>query len=116
MDERLLKSLIAAPPLPADDLHRTDPQRYWAELRWQWLLAPDRLTLNGASVGCTPLPVLRAMVAHLLEAETFRDPAYPWFGYDENATARSVREALAAFLHCQRDELAILRNATEGNN
>jgi selenocysteine lyase/cysteine desulfurase len=105
-----------APPLPAPALLGTDPDRYWAELRRQWLLAADHINLNCGSVGCTPLPVLGAMIDHLLSAETFREPAYPWFGYEENTRIRQLRDALAAFLHCQRDELALVRNATEANN
>src|SRR5437588_8955577 len=105
-----------APRLPADRLHATDPEAYWAELRRQWLLAPDHVNLNCGSVGCTPLPVLNAVIDHLLAAEAFREPAYPWFGYEENDRLRELRDALAAFLHCQRDELALVRNATEANN
>src|SRR5204862_541305 len=33
-----------------------------------------------------------------------------------NSRVRELRDALAAYLHCKRDELALLRNATEGNN
>src|SRR5581483_979225 len=105
-----------APRLPARDLHRTDPDRYWAELRRQWLLAADRINLNCGSVGCTPLPVLQTMIDHLLSAEAFREPEYPWFGYEENRHLRDLRDALASFLGCKRDELALVRNATEGNN
>src|SRR5438132_4949817 len=105
-----------APLLPARELYATDPDRYWAELRRQWLLAADHINLNCGSVGCTPLPVLRALIDHLLAAESFREPEYPWFGYEENARLRELRDALAAFLHCRRDELALVRNATEGNN
>ena len=36
-------------------LRATDPDRYWADLRRQWLLAADRINLNCGSVGCTPL-------------------------------------------------------------
>src|SRR5438105_15109453 len=104
------------PRLPPKALFRSDPDRYWAELRRQWLLAADRINLNCGSVGCTPLPVLRAVIDHLLSAEAFRDPGYPWFGYEENALVRALRDKLAAFLHCKRDELALVRNATEGNN
>jgi selenocysteine lyase/cysteine desulfurase len=104
------------PALPSAKLFTTDPDRYWAELRRQWLLAADRINLNCGSVGCTPLPVLRAMIDHLLSAEAFREPGYPWFGYEENSLLRSLRDRLAAFLHCKRDELALVRNATEGNN
>jgi selenocysteine lyase/cysteine desulfurase len=108
--------VVESPPLPPRELLERDAERYWAELRRQWLLAADRINLNCGSVGCTPLPVLRAMIEHLLYAETFREQPYPWFGYEENARMRELREALALFLGCQRDELAIVRNATEANN
>jgi selenocysteine lyase/cysteine desulfurase len=105
-----------APRLPSAKLLDSDPDRYWAELRRQWLLAADHVNLNCGSVGCTPLPVLNAMIDHLLSAEAFREPAYPWFGYEENTRIRELRDALATYLHCKRDELALVRNATEGNN
>ncbi|MFO0807610.1 MAG: aminotransferase class V-fold PLP-dependent enzyme [Gemmataceae bacterium] len=105
-----------SPRLPSPALLHTDADRYWAELRRQWLLAPDRINLNCGSVGCTPLPVLNAVIDHLLGSEAFREPAYPWFGYEENDILGELRKALAAFLHCKRDELALVRNATEANN
>jgi isopenicillin-N epimerase len=105
-----------APALPPARLFSADPDRYWAELRRQWLLAADHVNLNCGSVGCTPLPVLNAMIDHLLAAEAFREPAYPWFGYEENTRLRELRDALAAYLGCRRDELALVRNATEANN
>ena len=104
------------PPLPPAELYTKDPARYWAEMRPQWLLAADHVNLNCGSVGCTPLPVLRAMIDHILYAEEFREPAYPWFGYEENDRIHALRDSLAAFLHVDRDELAIVRNATEANN
>jgi selenocysteine lyase/cysteine desulfurase len=104
------------PPLPPVELLKADPARYWADLRRQWLLAPDHINLNCGSVGCSPWPVLRAVVDHLLSSETFRDPGYPWFGYEENALLRRLRTDLASFLGCKLDELALVRNATEGNN
>jgi selenocysteine lyase/cysteine desulfurase len=105
-----------ASALPPAKLFAADPDRYWAELRRQWLLAADHINLNCGSVGCSPLPVLNAVIDHLLSAEAFREPAYPWFGYEENPRLRELRDALAAYLHCHRDELALVRNATEANN
>lgn len=105
-----------APPLPPAPLFDTDPDRYWAELRRQWLLAADHINLNCGSLGCSPLPVLHAMIDHILSAEEYREPAYPWFGYDENTRLAELRESLAAYLHVRKDELAIVRNATEANN
>src|SRR5260370_19259668 len=46
------------PALPPAKLLSSDPDRYWAELRRQWLLAADRINLNCGSVGCTPPPLL----------------------------------------------------------
>ena len=57
-----------APPLPPPKLLDADPDRYWAELRRQWLLAPDHVNLNCGSVGCSPLPVVNAVIDHLLSA------------------------------------------------
>jgi selenocysteine lyase/cysteine desulfurase len=105
-----------APALPSENLFASDPEKYWAELRRQWLLAPDRINMNCGAIGCTPLPVLRATIEHMLTAEEFREPAFPWFGYEENTRIHELRDAMAAFLHVNRDELAILRNATEANN
>lgn len=105
-----------APPVPPADLQQTDPERYWAELRRQWLLASDRINLNCGSLGCTPLPVLHAMIDHILYAEEYREPAYPWFGYEENTRLHDLRDALAAFVHVNRDDIALVRNATEANN
>src|SRR6476469_8310130 len=93
-----------APRMPSPKLLAADPDRYWAELRRQWLLAADHVNLNCGSVGCSPLPVLNAMIDHLLYAESYREPGYPWFGYEENSRLRELRDALAAYLHCQRDE------------
>src|SRR5258708_1781644 len=68
------------------------------------------------------LPLTRAEEAfghqapRLPASEALREHDYPWFGYEENRTLRELRDALAAFFHCRRDELALVRNATEGNN
>ncbi len=113
---RAERALADETPFPPRELLDTDPDRYWADLRRQWLLAADRINLNCGSVGCTPMPVLRSMIDHLLSAEAFREGGYPWFGYEESPRLRELRDALAAFLHCKRDELALTRNATEGNN
>lgn len=104
------------PPLPSKALLGSDPRRYWTDLRRQWLLASDHINLNCGSVGCTPLPVLRAMIDHILSAEEFRETPYPWFGYEENEHIRGTRTALANFLRVNPDNLALLRNATEANN
>ncbi|MGB7228521.1 MAG: aminotransferase class V-fold PLP-dependent enzyme, partial [Candidatus Acidiferrales bacterium] len=114
--EALGEITVDNPPMPPAGLFVSDPARYWAELRRQWLLTSDHVNLNCGSVGCTPLPVLRAMIEHILSAEEFREPAYPWFGYDENERLKQTVDALAAFVNANSDEIALVRNATEANN
>jgi isopenicillin-N epimerase len=104
------------PPVPRRELLGQDPDSYWSQLRRQWLLTPGQINLNCGSVGCTPVPVLRATIDHLLSCERFQELGYPWFGYEEKSIIRQLRDALAGFLHCKRDELALVRNATEANN
>lgn len=106
----------ADPAMPARALLDTDAERYWAELRRQWLLAPDRANLNCGMLGCTPLPVLRAMIEHLRASESFREEDLPRFGFEENVHLQRVRTSLAEFTGCTRDELALTRNTTEGNS
>jgi isopenicillin-N epimerase len=105
-----------APPLPSPDLYQTNEEAYWAQLRQQWLLAKGRIDLNCGSVGCTPLPVLHAMIDNVLHDEEFVDPYYPWFGYEENPPLHELVDSLSQFLGIARDDLAIVRNATEANN
>src|SRR5262249_484180 len=104
------------PPLPRPQLLDSDPDRYWAELRRQWLLAPDRINLNCGSGGCSPLPGLPAGLGPPLARRADRGPGYPRVGQEEKGRVRAARDGLAAFLGCTRDELALTRNATEGNN
>ncbi|HET6932010.1 MAG TPA: aminotransferase class V-fold PLP-dependent enzyme, partial [Candidatus Acidoferrum sp.] len=61
-------------------------------------------------------PVLRAVFEGYRDAERLAqtDPEdYPIWGY---AAWNQFRDPLAAFLACTRDELALLRNATEANS
>lgn len=115
--EKILGQItVENPPMPPADLFVSDQERYWAQMRRQWLLASDHVNLNCGSVGCVPLPVLRAMIEHILQGEEFREAPYPWFGYDENERLKQTVEALATFVKANSDEIALVRNATEANN
>ena len=105
------------PAMPADVLHARDPEAYWSELRKQWIFRPGFLYLNNGTNGCCPLPVLRAYVESILKEEQMEssdDPeAYPLWGYgpwDE------YRKPVADFVGANLDEIALVRNATEGLN
>jgi selenocysteine lyase/cysteine desulfurase len=113
----LFAQLEAAPPsLPEHGLLDTDEDAYWAEMRKQFLIPSDMIYLNNGTVGSSPAPVLRAVFQGYDEAEKLsqKDPEdYPIWGY---AAWNEFRDPLAAFVGCKRDEIALLRNATEANS
>jgi selenocysteine lyase/cysteine desulfurase len=89
---------------------------YWAEMRKQFLIPEDEIYLNNGTVGSSPAPVLRAVFDGYTTTERMdqQDPEdYPIWGY---AAWNEFRDPLAAFVGCTRDEIAMLRNATEANS
>jgi len=113
----LLAQIEKAPAhLPDSSLYRTNEDVYWAELRRQFLIPEDEVYLNNGTVGSCPVPVLRAIFDGYSATEKMdqQDPEdYPIWGY---AAWNEFRDPLAAFVGCSRDEIALLRNATEANS
>ena len=114
---KLFAQLEGAPTsLPAHSLLDSNEDAYWAEMRKQFLIPADMIYLNNGTVGSSPAPVLRAVFQGYDEAEKLsqKDPEdYPIWGY---AAWNEFRDPLAAFVGCKRDEIALLRNATEANS
>lgn len=109
---------LASAPATLPDSARFDKNEdgYWAEIRKQFLIPEDEIYLNNGTVGSSPAPVLRAVFDGYTTTERMdqQDPEdYPIWGY---AAWNEFRDPLAAFVGCRRDEIALLRNATEANS
>ena len=102
--------------LPDRSLYDQNEDNYWRELRKQFLIPADEIYLNNGTVGSSPAPVLRAIFEAYESTEKMNqsDPEdYPIWGY---ASWNEFRDPLAAFVGCDHNEIAILRNATEANS
>src|SRR5579859_3543245 len=117
MHGELFAQVAQAPAeLPEKSLYASNEEMYWTELRKQFLIPAENIYLNNGTVGSSPAPVLRAIFEGYNETEKMaqNDPEdYPIWGY---GAWNEFRDPLAAFVGCKRDELALLRNATEANS
>src|SRR6202158_397614 len=117
---RLFAGVAVAPgDLPSSALYGSNEDSYWAEVRKQFLIPEDEVFLNNGTVGSSPAPVLRAVFDAYNEIEKLapEDPEdYPMWGYGSPRPFNQFREPMAAFVGCSRDEIALVRSATEGIN
>jgi len=111
--ERIAEAPRELPPIPQQP---ANDDAYWAELRKQFLIPEDEVYLNAGTVGASPAPVLKAVFDGYNETEKMQDENpedYPIWGY---GAWNEFRDPLAAFVGVNREEIAMVRNATEANN
>lgn len=105
----------SAPAFPSSALLASDAQKFWKRIRLQFPISEDVVYLNNGTCGSSPYPVLKAVFDAFLQQERMEDieaEKYPLFGY---GTFDEYRVPLANFIGCSKDEVAIVRNATEAN-
>jgi selenocysteine lyase/cysteine desulfurase len=88
-------------------------EAYWRQVKAQFALRDDYLPLNSANLCPAPRSVIDAVASAMRDIESdvsFQNRAK----YD--ALRDDVRAGLAAYFNVTADEIAIVRNTSEGNN
>ncbi|MGA2599349.1 MAG: aminotransferase class V-fold PLP-dependent enzyme [Bryobacteraceae bacterium] len=100
-----------APSLPASDILQRDPEAYWTKIRDDQFMLPGwRAFMNNGSLGIAPRPVVDAVTDYLNRSAALDLEEYPRWGYE---TLDELRTELAAYLGCNKDNVAMMHNATE---
>jgi selenocysteine lyase/cysteine desulfurase len=98
----------------AEALRSQPGLRPWQSLKEQYMLDPGVVYLNHASIGTMPRVVHEARTA-LLEVCESNPWLYMW-GPPWESAREDARGALASFLGCATQDLALTHNTTEGFN
>ena len=103
----LKKAALRLSPQDAGD------EAYWKVVKEHFLLRKDLIMLNAANLCPTPYPVQQAVFD--LTRDIDKDPSSHNRG-QFNQLQENARRALAQYLGADAEEIALVRNTSEGNN
>ena len=114
----LLTQLQNAPTtLPDHSLLDKNEDAYWAELRKQFFIPEDEIYLNNGTVGSSPAPYCAPSSTAYTSTEKLdraRSRGLSHLGIRAPGTSSAIRWPNSSA--ATRDEIALLRNATEANS
>jgi len=87
-----------------------DEKDYWEFVRGQFPLTRERAYLNTGGLGASPYAVIDAVTASMAELERASET-----GHSEELW-KEIKTDAGTLLGCDADELAFMRNTTEGVN
>jgi selenocysteine lyase/cysteine desulfurase len=87
-----------------------DDERFWKFVRSQFPLTQERAYFNTGGLGASPYPVIEAVKSKMDELERISET-----GHTEQLW-KDIKASAAGLLGCDADELAFMRNTTEGIN
>ncbi|GJQ20168.1 MAG: cysteine desulfurase [Bacteroidia bacterium] len=119
--EFLKVSAVAALAMPSTAEHlvnrgerwtnlSADDEGFWSFVRAQFPLTRDRVYFNTGGLGASPYAVIDAVKAKMDELEKISET-----GHTEGLW-KEMKTRAGGFFGCDADELAFMRNATEGIN
>ncbi len=89
----------------------TGEDRFWTDIKNQFLIDQDSIYLNNASIGVPPQPVLDAITEHYRQISSNPTSAK---GALHQQIQKVVLPTLAELIGADTDEIAFMSNATEG--
>lgn len=90
------------------DSGATRDERFWRFVQRQFPLEEDLIYMNNGGLGPSPYPVIDAIYSAMLELERISETGHQ--------LVEEVNKKAARFFNCDKDEIGITRNATEGMN
>lgn len=85
-----------------------DDEKFWNLIRLQFPLNSDLIYMNTGGLGPSPYAVMNTFERQMFDLEQISETGHDF--------VESVRQKAALFFHCDPDEIAFTRNATEGMN